>query len=1097
MPRARPVLFVEILGSHGRGYIDSGAKLSVAGRKLYEIFQNKRQTFTSDVLTMRLADGTCTRKDVLITKVVVQLKERSIPTTFVILPESDNYTLFGIDFIQDAKIVVNAAQQSWHFADRPDMEYDLSFEMQEDCQTIGLGSMSALRCEEGCMLTKDERFRLGALISTNDDIFKPGGEATPYAEHRIDTGDHQAISVPPYRMSPKNKEILKKEIDRMMEEGIIEECESPWAAPVVLVPKKTGDMRVCVDYRRLNSVTLPDAYPLPRMDDLLHNAKRTFFMTTIDLRAGYHQVSVRECDRDKTAFVSPFGTFRYCRMPFGLRSAPATFQRLMDRFRGGLGDVLILAYLDDLIVLSSTFDEHVKDLDLVFARLRQFKLRANRNKCNFACSSVKYLGHLITPDGIQVDPEKTGAIANMAVPRNVKQVLSFLQTCSWYRRFVPQFADISRPLSQLTKKNAEWEWGSAQQASFESLKKLLVEPPILQQNDPNKPYILRTDASSYALGAVLLQGDGEDEHPIEYASRLLTPAERNYSTTEREALAVVWALNKFRGYVEGSSVHVTSDHQPLKWLMTLKSPTGRIARWALLIQSYNLEIDYIPGKRNVVADTLSRPLCAHDNKSNCDICSISIALPARSATDIRKGQVEDPELMKIIQCFEDTSSNHDEYVKWTERGYLMTNGVLYRYCPEGESEEALLVVPEQERTRVLNQYHDAPTAGHYGIERTIQRITSRYYWTGMRRYITEYVKRCIDCQRYKAANQKPAGLVQTPIHAQRFEVIAIDLFGPLPETASGEKWIFIVEDTSTKWVELFALKQATAEECARVLISEIFMRYGVPRKMVSDNGVQFVGNVMQKVACCMGVKQSLTPVYHPQANMVERKNRDLKPRLAILVGDDHTTWSERLSAIRFAMNTSRGETTGFTAAYLTFARELRTPDDVNNDLRLIVQSENFIPAITPYLHNIANTLREARDTHEKQQDRQKVYADSRRRDVAEYKPGDFVLVTTHKLSSAAARRTAKFEPRRDGPYTVIKKISPTTYQVANPDNLMLPIGSYHISALARFEGPTDSSPVVPIRKRGRPKKKPLVPRRVAVGTRGGDCNNVLANIPSL
>lgn len=290
-------------------------------------------------------------------------------------------------------------------------------------------------------------------------------------------------------MTPAKKEILKSEIEKLLSDNIIEECESPWAAPVVLVPKKDGGTRLCIDYRSLNSITKTDSYPLPRMDDLLHATKKTFFMTTIDLRSGYHQINVREEDRDKTAFVSPFGVYRFLRLPFGLCNAPATFQRLIDRFRSGIPNVMLLAYLDDLIILSEDFNTHIADVKLVFDRLRQFKLRANRDKCTFASARVKYLGHIITSDGIQVDPDKTAAIADIPPPRNVKQVQSFLQTCSWYRRFIDKFADISKPLSNLTKKNANWEWGPLHQQSFEQLKTALVRAPILQQSDGTKPYI--------------------------------------------------------------------------------------------------------------------------------------------------------------------------------------------------------------------------------------------------------------------------------------------------------------------------------------------------------------------------------------------------------------------------------------------------------------------------------------------------------------------------------------------------------------------------------------------------------------------------------
>ncbi|GFT25932.1 retrovirus-related Pol polyprotein from transposon 297 [Trichonephila clavipes] len=343
------------------------------------------------------------------------------------------------------------------------------------------------------------------------------GEPTPFIEHRINTRNHLPVAVPPYMMNPSKKEILKQEIDRLLSEGIIGECESPYASPVVLIPKPNGTFRLCIDYRKLNEITVADTYHLPRMDDLLHQAKLTPFMSTLDLRAGYHQVKVHVEDQDKTAFVCPFGTYRFLRMPYGLRNAPATFQRLMNRFCNGLEDILALPYLDDIIVL---FHVHC----------------------------------------------------------------------------------------YLTKKKVKWQWGFDQQNAFQTLKNSLTTPPVLKQADGTKPYIIRTDASNYALGVVLLQGEGSDEHPIEYASRLLTPAERNYSTTEREALAVVWALKKFRGYIEGTEITVASDHQPLKWLLNLKSPTGRLARWALEIQSFNLKVQYIPGKANVVADMLSRPV---------------------------------------------------------------------------------------------------------------------------------------------------------------------------------------------------------------------------------------------------------------------------------------------------------------------------------------------------------------------------------------------------------------------------------------------------------------------------------------------------------
>ncbi|GFX85367.1 hypothetical protein TNCV_4731841 [Trichonephila clavipes] len=302
------------------------------------------------------------------------------------------------------------------------------------------------------------------------------------------------------------------------------------------------------------------------------------------------------------------------------------------------------------------------------------------------------------------------------------------------------------------------------------------------------------------------------------------------------------------------------------------------------------------------------------------------------------------------------------------------------------------------------------------------------------------VKNCPDCIKYKASNQKPSGLLQTPVPAQRFETLAIDLFGPLPESKDGKRWILIIEDCTTKWVELFALPNATAKECAITLIEEVLLRYGIPRRLISDNGTQFVSAVMQQICYLLNIHQSLIPVYHPQANPVERKNRDLKPRLAILVQDKHDCWSEKLPFIRFALNTGKCETTGQTAAFLNFGRELRTPSDVLNDIRVVIQNDNFVPEITPYLKKFAKFSTQIREVVEEQQDSRKFYADKKRKAAPTYQPGEHVFVASHPLSNSAQERSAKLMPRRDGPYVILTQSSPSSYEIAsldNPGNLLV------------------------------------------------------------
>ncbi|GFX45426.1 retrovirus-related Pol polyprotein from transposon 412 [Trichonephila clavipes] len=469
---------------------------------------------------------------------------------------------------------------------------------------------------------------------------------------------------------------------------------------------------------------------------------------------------------------------------------------------------------------------------------------------------------------------------------------------------------------------------------------------------------------------------------------------------------------------------------------------------------------------------LSRPACHQENEL-CEICTVAIDVPSRSPKEIRDEQMKDEELVKIISCLEDADKNVN-YVNWVERGYLMNQGVLFRYAPDSEREEAQLVIPSHERNLILKNHHDAPMAGHYGAEGTYTRIAKNYYWTGMRKYVTDYVKNCIDCIKYKASNQKPSGLLQTPVPAQRFETLAIDLFGPLPESKDGKTWILIIEDCTTKWVELFALPNVRAKECAITLIEEVLLRYGIPRRLISDNGTQFVSAVMQQICYLLNVHQSLIHVYHPQANPVERKNRDLKPRLAILVQDKHDCWSEKLPFIRFALNTAKCETTGQMAAFLNFGRELRTPTEVVNDIRVVIQNDNFVPEITPYLKKFAKFSNQIREVFEEQQDSRKFYADKKRKASPTYQPGEHVFVASHPLSNAAQGRSAQLMPRRDGLYMILTQRSPSSYEIASLDNPGEPLGVYHTSALTPFNN-DKVKPLIPLRKRCRPPKVPQTP----------------------
>jgi len=422
---------------------------------------------------------------------------------------------------------------------------------------------------------------------------------------------------PYYRRSPIENEFLEEEISKLLEDGIISPSESPWSAPVVIVKKKNGKLRLCVDYRQLNAVTIRDQYPLPRIDELLDSFKDCHYFSTIDLASGFWQVEMKPEDKPKTAFITKQGLFEFNVMPFGLTNAPATFQRLMNTVFREYIDKFIVVYIDDTTIYSKTFEEHLIHLRMTFDKLRQAGLKVQPDKCHFGKTSLPFLGYIIGKDGIKPDPAKVEKVQNFPAPTNLTELRGFVGLASYYRRFIINFAKIASPLHKLFHKDQPYNWTSKQQAAFEELKKHLTTAPILTYPDFTKPFILFTDASTLGLGAVLSQKDNEGkERVIAYASRRVSNAEANYSITELECLAVVWAIKLFRPYLQSHiPFELITDHSALKWLVHKPNPPGRLARWIMTLRDYNFTVTHKKGKTHSNVDPLSRIPHTSDNSS--------------------------------------------------------------------------------------------------------------------------------------------------------------------------------------------------------------------------------------------------------------------------------------------------------------------------------------------------------------------------------------------------------------------------------------------------------------------------------------------------
>ena len=559
--------------------------------------------------------------------------------------------------------------------------------------------------------------KLSVLLESYSDIFVNGPSdplgLTTRTEHVIDTGDNRPVKQRPYRIPVHLNKVVNNQVNDMLDRGLIQPSNSPWSSPIVLAPKKDGDYRFCVDFRRVNSVTKKDAQPMPRIDDILDQLGGARYFSTLDLASGYWQVPLREEDREKTAFSVGVDHYEFTVMPFGLTNASATFQRMMGNVLKGIKGCLV--FIDDIIIFSETWEEHQLILKEVFSRIRAAGLKVKREKCQFVQQSVKFLGHIVSARGTGPDPSKIEAVRDFATPSSLTDVRAFIGMASYYRRFIKNFADIATPLHDMTKgSQPEFSWTPLADKSFNELKNRLCKAPILSLPDFSVPFVIYTDASDYGLGAVLSQRRGEHECVIAHASRTLTPAERNYSTTEKECLAIVWTVNYWRPYLLGKAFDIVTDHQSLTWLQGLKEPEGRLARWILALQEYEFEIKHRLGKQHDSADTLSRfpgvsPALVPDWSPGEDLM-VGVAATEVNASwseeEIIKAQQDDPSIFLVVQklCCTNTAPKEDED-GWNDNGERrrykqlwpqmeMRNGILHRRVDKDTPTERLVwVVP--------------------------------------------------------------------------------------------------------------------------------------------------------------------------------------------------------------------------------------------------------------------------------------------------------------------------------------------------------------------------------------------------------------------
>jgi transposase InsO family protein len=1002
----------------------------------------------------------------------------------------------GKEFVHPVVIAESLAQScllgsdimDWYWLDSPCLHF-LFHKPQKGVPSVNLilGQTVMERVQSAC-LDESQKEKMMETFEKFPEVLCEEPGRTSMLEHHIETGSHAPVSSPPYRMSPLKLEALDKVLEDMLRRGQIVPTQGPWASPAFLRPKSDGGWRLCINYQKLNDITIRDKYPLPRMDELIDIIGQPRFITSLDLRSGYWQVPLDAESQDKAAFICSRGLFKPRVLMFGLHNSPASFQRLINHLMLDLQAEGVVAYIDDLIIASQDFDTHVKTLTKVLDRLKKAGLTVNTDKVQVCQPETKVLGVILSAKGVQVDPSKVEAVRNMSPPTTVKQVRQFLGLTSWYRRFIKGYAHVAAPLNRLLDSGRAWEWTGDCENAFRMLRESVCSAPIVQAPDFQHPFIVHTDASGVGVGAVLLQERKGNPGlvTIQYASRALSKAEMKYSAVERELLAVVWALEKFRPYLEVGRFTVYSDQKSLQWIRTAKDPTGRLARWIMRLQPYDFALVYHPGKGNLVADALSRSPEFDQVESVISALVRDVVVP--SLDEICTAQKSDPELGPLYQVVssgeEPPPGKAGVKMRRSLQGVEMRQQVLGRLIlDETTGERFCILVPKVLRVRMLAVYHDSLMGGHLGAWKTKKKLQQAYTWKGMTRDVATYVRSCHKCQQFKADNQLPKGLMgQGNALPQPWETVCIDLAGPYPRAKSGCTHMLVVTDVLTKWTELFAIRRATALAVAKILVREVFPRYGAPKVLLSDNGRQFVSRVLKWVCRLYGVKQAFTSLYHPQPNQAERVIRTAKSMMAMSIRESHREWDENLPHIAMALRTATSESTGYTPAFLMFGRQMRLPVDPVEGGGPPPEDAEEQWAVE-VVRRTRKAIQRAQLMINQQHVRNKVAYDARHRDVS-FQVGQQVLRRSHVLSDAVKGVTSKFAPKWQGPYLVSRVQTPLTYKLwdVNLDQELQ--GTYHVSDLKVYHDSVergaigDLFPVLDVDGSGEPTRL-LRPRGVA------------------
>ncbi|MEL6462700.1 MAG: RNase H-like domain-containing protein, partial [Cyanobacteria bacterium J06621_15] len=862
--------------------------------------------------------------------------------------------------------------------------------------------------------------KLIGLLNKFDNIIALEGDKlgiTDKIEHHISVPmNAKPIFIPQYRIPHSQIEEIENEVQKMLDEGIVEPSNTPWSFPLLCIPKKDGGFRIVVDFRQLNAITATDPYPMPSMQDLLNSIGRNKFFSTIDLLQGFLQVPLNKESKLKTGFTTSSGHYVYNRMPFGLKSSPVTFVRLISEVFKGLLGKIVYAYIDDLIVIGNSIEEHLHNLSLVLERLEEANLKIKISKCNFLKNTCTFLGHELSECGVRVTEDKVEAIQKFKQPKNLKNLRSFLGLSGFYRRYIKDYARIAAPLTDLLKKDVKFEWKNEQESAFRKLKSALTTAPVLAFPDFSKQFYLVTDASKRGIGSALMQKTDDNKFKvIAYHSRKLNKAEQNYNITEQECLAVIDSLKHFRFIIFGYKITVMSDHSAIKDIFKNPNHSGRRARWFLTTMDYDIEFSFIPGKQNVVADCLSRY-----ETDNEQIHAVQEETNISIDHDmIKTHQDLDENLREVRNKVLAGNSEQDVLHSYHIKDLRIIDGILVN-IPD-DSKILRIVIPKSLVHKILTICHEK--YGHPGRDETLRQVKAKYIWKGMHKDVKEHIENCHKCAQCRG-NIKKAPINLYPVPNAPFDKVTVDLL-KLNTSVRGNNYILACNDILTRFVELYPQKTKTAKETAEN-IYRFINRYGSPSSIMSDNGLEFNNKILEELLEYYGVKKINIMPYHPASNGVaERTNRKIMDVLKLTMPENDNNWDNYLENVQYLLNTRIHESIETSPYIALYGFQPRQPFDVNLNKYKTKIENNPIEA----------RINNAKMIHERLQSALKVSGLAMQRkqhqnaSKIEFQVDDLVYIKKNVFGHAY-----KIEPAYKGPYKVLKKVHGNKYLVEDCNN---------------------------------------------------------------